>query len=434
AMGTDPRTKLPPAAAPAFSGLTATFRDAEGTVLHETPMPSGMGWWMELPEGVAPDRLSTVDIGGRLTAAEAGEHLLAIRGIGQFTLTVDGGTVFDEAIWPDSSDLAVLFLAPPEQRIPVRLEAGQSVAVNLRQQVMLPEGFAVVSLTLGYAAPTLPPDELLDEAVRAAQASDVAVVVVGTTEEVESEGFDRTSLALPGRQDELVRRVAAANPRTVVVVNAGSPVELPWADDVAAVLLTWFPGQEGGAALADVLLGAAEPGGRLPTTWPVAAGDCPVLSTTPVNGALDYAEGVFVGYRGWERSGVAPRYPFGHGGGYTTWSYDGVALDGRTVTVTLTNTGTRPGREVVQVYVAPAPGEPAAPVADEPGLERPARWLAGFAGVSAGPGETVTVAVGLPERAFQVWDGGWRTVPGAYAIEVAHSIADRRLTAPLTVA
>ena len=116
---------------------------------------------------------------------------------------------------------------------------------------------------------------MLAEAVAAAAGADTAVVVVGTTERVESEGFDRTDLRLPGRQDELVARVAAANPRTVVVVNAGSPVELPWREEVAAVLLTWFPGQEAGAALADVLLGAAEPGGRLPTTWPARLADAP---------------------------------------------------------------------------------------------------------------------------------------------------------------
>ena len=164
------------------------------------------------------------------------------------------------------------------------------------------------SLSLGYGAPVGTAEELLAEAEAAARACDVAVVVVGTTEEVESEGFDRTTLALPGRQDELVRRVAAANPRTVVVVNAGSPVELPWADDVAAVLLAWFPGQEAGHALADVLLGVTEPGGRLPTTWPVVAADCPVLDTTPAGGVLAYDEGVFIGYRAWERAGVAPRY------------------------------------------------------------------------------------------------------------------------------
>ena len=167
-------------------------------------------------------------------------------------------------------------------------------------------------------------DASLAHAVADAAAADLAVVVVGTTEEVESEGFDRTSLALPGRQDELVRRVAAANPRTVVVVNAGAPVLMPWRDEVAAILLAWFPGQEFGGALADVLLGRAEPGGRLPTTWP-AARDAPAVhhagrrrrSTTPR--ACTSATARFL------RDGVEPAYWFGHGLGYTTWSYDELA-------------------------------------------------------------------------------------------------------------
>jgi beta-glucosidase len=422
AVGTDPREKLPAAAGPQWTELTATFRDAQGTVLHETALASGVGLWMELPAGVTAENLSTVDVTGILTAARAGEHQLGIRGVGQFTLTVDGAPVFDDALWPDSADPAVFLLAPPERRVPVTLDEGQRIQVGLRQQVFVAEGFAMVSLTLGYAEPLATPDELLDEAARVAAECDVAVVVVGTTEEVESEGFDRTTLALPGRQDELVRRVLAANPRTVVVVNAGSPVELPWADEVPAVLLTWFPGQEAGAALADVLLGAAEPGGRLPTTWPVRAGDCPVLSTTPDGGALDYAEGVFIGYRAWDRSGVAPRYAFGHGGGYTTWAYESLAVDGHAVSVTVRNTGDRPGREVVQVYLGPV----------EPDADRPVRWLAGFAAAAADPGEAVTVTVELPERAFQIWDGGWRTIPGGYRVEAAHSSADRPLSTTLT--
>jgi beta-glucosidase len=256
--------------------------------------------------------------------------------------------------------------------------------------------------------------------------------VVATTPDVESEGFDRRSLALPGRQDELVARVAAANPRTVVLVNTGSPVLMPWADDVAAILLTWFPGQEAGAALADVLLGAAEPGGRLPTTWPRRTEDLPVLSTTPTHGTLAYDEGVFIGYRAWQRAGVEPLFPFGHGLGYTTWAYESVRVVGGLglglAEVTLRNTGQRAGREVVQVYLAPATSGPG-PFP----LDRPARWLAGFAVAEAGPGEPVTVRVPLPERAVQVWDGGWRTVPGSYAVEAAHSVADRRVTTTIEV-
>ncbi|HEX6685938.1 MAG TPA: glycoside hydrolase family 3 C-terminal domain-containing protein [Candidatus Limnocylindrales bacterium] len=394
AVGADPRAKLPPARGPQWTKLHANFDGAS----HVVPLLSGFGKWMELP--VDPELVTGVEIAGTLTPEVSGVHHLAIRGVGAFTLTAGDTVLFDGEIEPDPGDFAAAFLAPPERRFPVELQAGEPVDVVLRQA----GGAPLISLTLGHGEPTGTPEEILDEAVRVASEADVAVVVVGTTEEVESEGADRASLALPGLQDELVRRVARANPRTVVVVNAGSPVEMPWADDVAAVLLTWFPGQEAGHALADVLLGDAEPGGRLPTTWPAQAADCPVLSTTPVDGALPYDEGVFIGYRAWQRSNTKPRFAFGHGLGYTTWEYSTLDVHDGHATVTVRNTGTRPGREVVQVYVGPSTPDPALPE----------RWLAGFATVNAAPGESVTVDIPLPERAFQVWDGGWRTLDGPF--------------------
>jgi beta-glucosidase len=424
ALGADPRTgKLSPAAAPLWHGLQATFRDEAGAVIYLTPLATGAGRWMEMPPGVDPSAVASVEISGTLTAELSGTHELGIRGIGKFQLATGGRMLFDGQVRPESDDIATTFLAPPEQRIQLELAAGEQAEVSLAHSVRIDPAFAVVSLSLGYGAPVGTAAELLAEAEAAARASDVAIVVVGTTEEVESEGFDRTTLALPGQQDELVRRVAAANPRTVVVVNAGSPVELPWADNVAAVLLAWFPGQEAGDALADVLLGAAEPGGRLPTTWPVVAADCPVLSTTPTDGKLDYDEGVFIGYRAWERTSVAPRYAFGHGLGYTTWSYEEMTADRDSVTVRVRNTGQRPGREVVQVYASPATAD----------ANRPRRWLAGFASVTANPGETAIATVALAERTWQVYDGGWSTVAGEYAIEAAHSFGDVRLTSPIVI-
>lgn len=220
-----------------------------------------------------------------------------------------------------------------------------------------------------------------------------------------------------------MRRVAAANPRTVAVINAGSPVELPWADDVAAILLTWFPGQEAGHALADVLLGAREPGGRMPTTWPVRMADCPVLNTTPADGTLAYPEGVFIGYRAWDRGTHAPRFGFGSGLGYTTWEYAGLKVTGSEASVTVRNTGGRPGREVIQVYAGPANPDP----------DRPARWLVGFAVVEAQPGESVTAQVVLPERAFQIWRGGWVTIPGDYTVSAGHSFTERSLSTAVTI-
>jgi beta-glucosidase len=252
----------------------------------------------------------------------------------------------------------------------------------------------------------------------------VAVVIVGTTEEVESEGFDRDSLALPGRQDELVRRVAAANPRTVVVVNAGAPVLMPWNDAVPSVLLSWFPGQEFGNALADVLLGAAEPGGRLPTTWLASEEGLP--STQPVDGILAYDEGLFIGYRAYDRDGREPLYPFGHGLGYPSWEYVGIEASGEVgageevnVRVRVRNTGSRRGREVCQVYAS----------MPDSAVQRPLRWLAGFAAVEADPGQEVTAEATVSARSLAHWDVGshrWVVEPGTYLLSAGRSSRDLR--------
>jgi beta-glucosidase len=309
----------------------------------------------------------------------------------------------------------------------VELTAGEPVGISLTHTVAHDPGslFRNVLFAIAHQPPQHDPEELIAEAAEAARAADTAVVVVATTDRVESEGFDRADLRLPGRQDDLVRAVAAANPRTVVVVNSGSPVELPWRNEVAAVLLTWFPGQEGGAALADVLTGAHEPGGRLTTTWGPLA-DAPVSRVVPVDGGLPYEEGVFIGYRAWQKEGRTPSYPFGHGLGYTDWTYESVTVEGITATVRVTNSGDRPGREVVQIYLAP----------DEADAGRPARWLAGFAVARANPGEGVDVTVELPCRAFEIWDersGAWTVVKGSYSIHAGRSVSDLRITATVNV-
>ena len=390
-----------------------------------TPMPSGAGWWMEMPYCVDPERLASVEISGRLTAEAAGRHQLGIRGIGELTLMAGERKLFDEAVWPDVSDFATLFLAPPENRMGLDLAAGESVDVSLRQRVTLQPGFAMVSLTLGYSEPIAEADDLLAEAERVAAASDVAVVVVGTTNEVESEGFDRTSLALPGRQDELVRRVAAANSATVVVVNAGSPVDLPWADDVAAVLLTWFPGQEAGHALADVLFGVVEPGGPDADHLADTGSGLPDPRYDSVGGIVAYDEGVFIGYRAWDRGRPHPDTAFGHGLGYTTWNTRSMAVDELQGDVTYYATrDARPGREVVAVLR----------LADRRRPVPSARWLAGFAVVTADPDGRASASIDISDRSFQIWaEGAWRTATGRYEITVAHSIAEPRLSKIITI-
>ncbi|MFI6561020.1 beta-glucosidase [Streptomyces sp. NPDC050534] len=428
AVGADPATEL--AVADKGFALRAVCRDADGNVIGTGSAPNGAIQWMgsDLPEGVTHDRLHTVELTGTFTPRESGPHTFGTKGSGHFTLTVGGTTYYDEVQHPaEDGDRFEAFFGAPVPRALAELTAGETVEVSLTFVVTLPDDipFKVVAFALCHQEPQRDADELIAEAVEAARAADTAVVVVATTERVESEGFDRKDLALPGRQDDLVRAVAAANPRTVVVVNSGSPVELPWRDDVAAVLLSWFPGQEGGAALAEVLTGAHEPGGRLPTTWGSLA-DAPVTQVVPENGELPYTEDLFIGYRAWEKAGRTPSYPFGHGLGYTDWTYESVEVDGTTAKVRLRNTGERPGREVVQIYLAPAATDPA----------RPARRLAGFAGVQAGPGETVEAVVDLPRRAFEVWDeanGAWSFVKGSYEIQVGRSITDRRITVTINV-
>jgi beta-glucosidase len=302
-------------------------------------------------------------------------------------------------------------------------------------------------------------DGLLDRAVAAARDADVAVVVVGTSHEYESEGFDRTSFSLPARQDELVRRVAAANPRTVVVVNSGTVVDLPWVDDLAACLQVWFGGQEMDGAIADVLVGDVEPGGRLPVTIPRRLADNPAHGNFPgENGEVRYGEGLFMGYRGYDFRGIEPRFAFGHGLSYTSFALGEPELSDATfrrgeqllVTVPVTNTGDRAGSEVVQVYVAPR----------SPRLSRPVKELKGFAKVRLGAGETASVQIPLDERSFAYWDPGhpdydemharvqtpvqappreedrqpgWQVDPGEYEVLVGTAVDKVRARATVTV-
>jgi beta-glucosidase len=431
--------RTPPARAPwllrpdgSGSGTEVRFYSASGELAGSELRDGAVFRWMSGFGSLGTaESIARLEVTCMIQATVAGTYQLGVSGLGHFRLLVDGVQVLDATlVMAEGTDFGEMVMAPPQQLAPVELAAGQSVAVLLEHDVQSsPRADFGTFLQLNLAAPHGTDDEELAAAEALAADSDVAVVVVGTTAEVESEGFDRTSLALPGRQDELVRRVAAANPRTVVVVNSGAPVLLPWTGDVAAVLLTWFGGQEFGHALADVLLGDAEPGGRLPTSWPATEEGLP--STQPVDGVLSYAEGLFIGYRGYDRDGREPLFPFGHGSGYTTWSYDSITVDrdpagaagpggpGVAVCAGVRNTGARPGREIVQVYVS----------RPDSAVERPVKWLAGFAVVDADPGETVSVGILIPARVFQHWSAqGWTLEPGTFVLSAGPSSASLPLT------
>ncbi len=406
-------------------GVLLEFLDSEGRVLG-TEKRRAAAFNLDLRSGDFDLSLvSAVRTRARLVAPETGTYTVGGSGVGRLALRLDTDDVFDVTLeLPEGADPVEGLMRPPQHGFEVELTTGQQLDIVLTYQAAA----GAVSFDLPMLCFQLnlePPDPgnaaLIERAVAAAAAAEVAVVVVGTNEEVESEGFDRDSLALPGRQDELVRRVAAANPRTVVVVNSGSPVLLPWRDEVAAVLLVWFPGQEFGNALADVLLGFTEPGGRLPTTWPEVE-DYSLPSTRPTNGVVKYDETIHMGYRRFLRDGTTPAYWFGHGLGYTSWDLraDRVTADGAggcTVSVTAENTGDRAGREVVQVYLS----------RPESSVDRPARWLGGFAVVDAEPLQAVTADIAISARAFEHWDTdthGWVTESGPFDLHVGRSVAN----------
>jgi beta-glucosidase len=343
---------------------------------------------------------------GRFVTDTAGTYLFTMVQLGRARLVVDGRLAIDGMDDPPPPGESFFGLGSAEMAVDVEVEAGRPVELVVEWSS---EGSAVLrGVQIGCRA--LAPPDLLERAVATAAEADVAVVIVGTNDDWESEGYDRESMDLPGDQDELIARVAAANPRTVVVVNAGSPVAMPWVADVPAIVQVWFGGQEMAHAIVDVLTGAAEPAGRLPTTFPLRVEHNPSFGNFPgENGEIRYGEGLLVGYRWYDARDLETRFPFGHGLSYTTFQIGmpAVAADpgaGVRVVVPVTNTGARRGAEVVQCYVAPPKAR----------LFRPVKELKAFAKVWLEPGETTTVTLELDAvRAFAYWDPGDRTPTGA---------------------
>lgn len=411
-------------------GARVRFLDATGGELFaEDRLTTSLVWF----GGDAPITDSAkVELTTRLTPAQSGPLRLGYATVGTGRVLVDGAVLLEATLDPVGDDLGAAFLSPPSATGSVVLAAGRPVDIAFELDLEGRGDFlaGALSFQLGTEPEEVDPDQLVAEAVRAAAEADVALVVVGTNAVVESEGWDRTSLSLPGRQDDLVHAVAAANPRTVVVVNSGSPVLMPWRGDVAAVLVGWFGGQEFGAALADVLTGVSEPGGRLPTTWGAREADVPVLDTRPRDGVVDYAEGVHIGYRAWLRQTTPPAYWFGTGLGYTdialtSVSGAGTAVPGDVVSVSVEveNRGAREGKQVVLV------------LAERPGsaVDRPVRWLVGFAAVRVAAGATARAEVAVPTRLLAHWADGWRYEEGEYVLHVGTTAVDLPLRHSLTL-
>ena len=375
---------------------------------------------------------------GTITAPTTGNYLLAVQTDGTGgSLTVDGQPVIT------SSVLAALGTT---------LHRTTDGLANSFVQLNLTTGPHTVSVTAA-PVPAFPPfipassgpvqirfawitpqqrQANLAAAVAAAKQARTAVVFAymeGT------EGVDQPTLTLPDEQDQLIEAVAAANPRTVVVLNSGYPVLMPWVNDVRAILDMWYPGQEGGQATANVLVGAAVPGGKLPMTFPAHESDAPT-ATSPlrypgVNNQEYYSEGIFLGYRWYDQNNITPLFPFGFGLSYTTFGYDHLNTkpNGNTprVQFTVTNTGTRTGTEVAQVYVGRLPTSAPTPV----------KQLAGVARVTLRPGQSKRVTVDLDPRSLAYWDTTsqrWITPGGNVSVLVGSSSRDIRLSGEIQVA
>jgi beta-glucosidase len=402
---TDPQDGAP--------GVRLTLFDEGGAVIqdrHSDLTSTLVGFDDDFPETVAAVRIQA-------RVRDSGPVEVGVLGAASWRLAVDAA-ISEHELTTSGRGFGEEILVPPAAVS--RYEAAQVVEATATLRSAAGSAMAGVGQFGLVARPARrEPETVIADAVAAARAADVAVVVVGLTAEQETEAVDKTTLRLPGGQDALVSAVAAAAARTVVVVNAATPVLMPWLAEVDAVLWAGLPGQEAGHAVAAALLGDIEPAGRLVSTFPVADGAAPAWSVTPVDGRVDYAEGTFIGHRGhYAGRAPAPAFWFGHGLGYSTWSYGPASVTedaaGPTVSVEVTNTGSRTSREVVQVYLEPA------------GTDQPVR-LVGWTAVTAGPAETVPVRVETDPRLWRRWtDHAWDRLPPGGRLLIARGLGDLR--------
>ena len=315
-----------------------------------------------------------------------------------------------------------------------RYQGAGSSAVNALQVDALLDcikaddsGIAFVGYASGFDRQGAADPKKQEEAVSLAKQADTVLLCLGLDELRESEGLDRADMALAENQQQLLDAVAAVNPNVVVLLSAGAPVETPWVGRCKALVYGALGGQAGAGAAADILTGKLCPCGKLSQTWAKAYDDTPAKANFGGEGRnVEYREGLYVGYRYYQTAGVKPAFPFGYGLSYTTFEYSGLKADETGVTLTVTNTGSAAGAEIVQLYVA----KPDAKVF------RPEQELKGFAKVSLAPGESRTVAIALDDKAFRYWNvktNAWEVEGGSYQLRVGASSVDIRLTADITV-
>jgi beta-glucosidase len=367
----------------------------------------------------------------KYTAEESGSYSFGLHSAGKARLLVNGTKVVE--IWDDWKKGRTFFEEGCDEVTGlIDLLAGQTYDVVMEFQTVPAANLVNPAFRFGVSRPL--GDQAIAEAIAAAENCETALLFVGRSGEWDTEGSDLDHINLPGRQDELIRAVAAANPRTIVVLQTGGPVEMPWLQDVPSVLQAWYPGQEVGNAITDVLFGDTEPTGRLPQTFPTKWEDNPAYSDDPEvypgkNSNVRYDEGVFIGYRHYEANNIVPMFPFGHGLGYTQFDMGNLRLsevsEGVSASVSIRNTGDRAGSTVVQFYVSD----------NAASVPRPEKELKAFNKVELAAGETSEVSLTLSDRDFAYFDakaGAWRVEEGSFTVSVGFSAADLRASTQIS--
>jgi beta-glucosidase len=409
-------TTVPASAFP--SGLTATYYN--NTTMTGTPAATGtvsgaeLAWNGQAPAAGVNASGWSATFTGTIDVPTAGSYALSLGLTGTASVSIGGQTVFASQTGFGSTARATVTL--PAGPASIEIDYADSIEVSSD------------GLTLGWAPPQTP--SLLDQAVAAAKQADVAVVFASN---YETEGADLANIDLPASENQLISAVAAANPNTVVVLNTGSAVTMPWLNQVKGVIEAWYPGQDDGDEIAAVLFGDVNPSGKLPVTFPQSLAQVPASTTAQwpgTNGTVQYSEGILAGYRWYATKHITPLFPFGAGLSYTTFAFShlGVRPGPRgtvQVSADVTNTGSRAGADVAQLYVA-----------DPASTGEPAEQLKSFQRVMLQPGQTRPVSFTLDRSAFAWWDeqsNGWTVTPGSYGLMVGDSSVSLPLTAHVEV-
>ncbi|OAK96915.1 hypothetical protein IQ06DRAFT_282455 [Phaeosphaeriaceae sp. SRC1lsM3a] len=385
-----------------------------------SPLGSNESFWKAL------------EIVGDFTPSETGTHYIACSGLGPTTVSVDDEVVFEQA--SNCSDpMGSLFLAAPEEEIKYSFVAGKTYRLRIRSNPPVKIGLEILEgrsgVRVGFSLESIHDADLQGEAVHVAQEADLAIVFTGHDPQWETEGRDQDSFDLPRNQNELVSAVAAANKNTIVVNSTGVAISMPWLEDVKGVVQAWFSGQECGNAMADVLTGVVNPEGRLPVTFPKRIEDAPAHGNFPgeyVDGQLkvNYEEGVFIGYRHFDRlGGDKVNFPFGFGLSYTSFEYGAMEVSQNLispgsfcVSLTVSNVGTVPGGALVQIYVGTSSTR----------TDQPLKNLAAFSKVRLDAGQTQSVKLSVAARDFAYYDeqkGKWVVDAGEYSFILGESAA-----------